>query len=548
MAGRSAAPTSDPGRAPHAPTMTNPPAIRVCTAAEARALDDAAIAAGTPGAALMQRAGAAAASEIARRFPDALSRGVLVLAGAGNNGGDGWVTARALAAAGVDLSVWESGPARGHDAAAERALALAQGVRVVDSPCYAGEGIVVDALLGTGASGPVRGSLVDGVHCARNAAQRGAIVVALDVPTGIDATTGEIADAAVHVRAQLTLTFGTLKRGHLVAREECGTIAVLDIGLPPARLPSPGPGDGTRDDGIPVLVGAAAARAFLPHIAADAHKGTKGRVAIVGGAPGMAGAVILAAQGALRAGAGLVKVVAHPGSLDAVRTAVPQALTAAWDHDHVVLAHDLAGWAGAIAIGPGLGTSQAARETVMHILGAGAAPVVLDADALNIFAGEPAALRAAVGSRRVLLTPHPLEMMRLAGATDAAQVLAERFEIGARFACEVGATVLLKGVPTVVSSPDGRRLVSATGTPALATGGSGDVLTGMAATFLAQVDDPLHAGALAAWAHGRAAEIASVRAGTSRGVPLDEILADVAHAAWGQPAPAPPYPVLCELP
>lgn len=531
------------------------PAIRVCTAAESAALDRAAIAAGIPGRALMQRAGAAAAGEIARRHPAELQRGALVLAGPGNNGGDGWVIARALGASGVPVRVWESAPASGSDAGAERALAMEQGIRRADTPRWEGEGVVIDALLGTGATGALRETVAEGVRAVADARARGAVIVAVDVPTGVDATTGEVSQAPPAVCPQLTLTFATLKRGHLVAREQCGTIVVLDIGLPVPRAGAFAAGEAGAGADTPsqpeapplLLLDAAGARALLPAVRGDAHKGTKGHVAIVGGAEGMAGAVILAAQGALRAGAGLVRIVAHAASLDAVRCAVPQALTAAWGDDDAALALEIAGWADSVAIGPGLGTTPAARKLVEMLLDAGDAPAVLDADALNVFAGDAPALRKAIGSRRVLLTPHPAEMMRLAGAAGVDEVLAGRFELGARFAADVGATVLLKGVPTVISSPDGRRLVTASGTSALATGGSGDVLTGMAATLLAHMPDALEAGAVAAWAHGRAAEIASADAGTTRGVPLDAVLAHLAHEAWRGERQSHPYPVLCEL-
>lgn len=530
------------------------PALRVCTAAEAAALDQAAIAAGTPGRALMQRAGAAAAAEIARRFAGQLVHGALVLAGPGNNGGDGWVVARALSAAGIRVAVREAGEARTPDAVAERAAALDAGVPRRDGPQLDGEAVIIDALLGTGASGPLRGAIADGVRCIAAARERGAVVVALDLPTGVDATTGEAASAGDVVHADLTLTFGTLKRGHLIARRACGRIVLLDIGLGPGTGNAPGTeSTGFRrvSTGLPLL-DQAGALALLPPIATDAHKGTRKRVAIIGGGAGMAGAVILAAQGALRAGAGLVKAVVHRDSRDAVTCAVPQALTATWgsaDTGFVRgLAGELADWADAIAIGPGLGQSAEARALVEALLAQGDAPVVLDADALNMFAGDAASIHAALGGRPALLTPHPLEMMRLAGAPDVATVLRDRFEIGERLARDAGATVLLKGVPTVISAPSGERIVTATGTPALATGGSGDVLTGMAATLLAQMGDPLHAGAVAAWGHGRAAEIATQRAGTDRGVPLESVMAEMAHMAWAPQDEQLVYPVLCELP
>lgn len=529
--------------------MTTPrpfarPRILVCTAEEATALDGAAIAGGTPGKALMGRAGAAAAVVITRRHAERLDRGVFILAGAGNNGGDGWVVARALHAAGARVRVWETGAPRTDDAAAARALALAAGIERDDEPRYEGEGVVVDALLGIGASGPLRGPVADGVRAIRDARARGAIVVALDVPSGLDATTGAVADDALVVEADLTLTFGTLKRGQLLARDRCGTIAVLDIGLPPA--------DGAD---VPALLDDVTAMQLIPAIAADAHKGTRKRIAIVGGGAGMAGAAILAARGALRAGAGLVKLLVHEASVPAVQQAVPQALAAPWPAGDADVNTHLAGWADAIAIGPGLGATNETRALVERVLAAGDRPAVLDADALNVFAANADALRRFLGGREALLTPHPAEMMRLAGLADVAAVLERRFDLGRDFARDVGAAVLLKGVPTIVSAPAGDRAVVARGSAALATGGSGDVLTGIAATLLAQLGDAPRAGMLAAWAHGRAAELATTRAGTARGVLLDEVLESLPDAlpdalpgAWSVPPARPEYPVLCELP
>ena len=513
--------------------------IRVCTAAEAAALDRAAIDGGIPGRALMQRAGAAAAGEITRRYGAALGRGVLVLCGPGNNGGDGWVIARALRAAGIRVRVWESGTARTADALAERTLAIDAGVSRSQEPDFDGAGIVVDAILGTGATLPVREDALAGVRAARHARSRGACVVAIDLPTGVDATTGATDAAGNVVDADLTVTFGTLKRGHLVARETCGDVVVADIGLPAPAF-----------DGLPTLMDARRTALLMPPMPADAHKGTRKRIAILGGAAGMAGAAILAARGALRTGAGLVKLIVHPDSLSAVQQAVPQALAATWGNADV-LARTIAAWADAVAMGPGLGANAESRALVERILAGTRVPVVLDADALNVFAGAGATLRHSIGEREALLTPHPAEMMRLVGAPDVGAVLAERFDIGRRLAADVGAAVLLKGVPTVISSADGRRLVSAVGTAALATGGSGDILTGMAATLLAQTGDAMKAGALAAWAHGRAAEIVTARLDSPRGVSLDEILEalpDALPTAWGERPVRMPYPIVCEIP
>jgi NAD(P)H-hydrate epimerase len=199
-----------------------------------------------------------------------------------------------------------------------------------------------------------------------------------------------------------------------------------------------------------------------------------------------------------------------------------------------------------VLLGPGLGDTPASRALVERVLGAWRGPVVLDADALNVFAGDTAALRALLGERAALLTPHPAELARLCGAT-VQDVLATRFEIGASVARDTGAAVLLKGVPTVITAPSGERLASAAGTPALAAAGSGDLLGGIAATLLAQTGDALVAGACAAWAHGRAAELAQ-RGRTPRGVVLADVERRIADV-WSEslPGETPCYPALATL-
>jgi NAD(P)H-hydrate epimerase len=256
----------------------------------------------------------------------------------------------------------------------------------------------------------------------------------------------------------------------------------------------------------------------------------------------MAGAVLLAARAALRSGAGLVRCIVDPASLLAIQEAEPAALADSWPMNDAELAA-IASWADALLIGPGLG-GGAARELVTRLLGAWKGPVVLDADALNAFAADPAALRALIGDRAALLTPHPAEFGRLAHL-DVEAVLAERFELPSRLASDTGASVLLKGVPTLVASPDGVTHVVAEGTPVLATGGAGDILGGIAATLLAQSGDATLAGALAAFAHGRAA--AAVSAREVRGYTLDDVLHALPSVWAMSPEPARP-PVLAELP
>jgi|SRR5688572_19129282 hydroxyethylthiazole kinase-like uncharacterized protein yjeF len=516
--------------------------IRVVTSAEAAARDRAAIQTGTPSRALMQRAGAATASEIAIRLRSRLRAGALVFAGPGNNGGDAWVVARALAATGVRVRVCEPVPAQTDDALAERALALpfvepagaADTTALGSGDIYHGEGIVLDGLLGTGASGAPRGEIGSAVRGMRAIRERGGgapAFVALDLPTGVDATTGVMHSP---VRAELTFTYGTLKRGHLIARATCGRIAVLDIGL-----------GATLDDTAPAAVNSRWVGERVAEFPADAHKGTRKKLVIVGGGSGMSGAAILAARAAWRSGIGMVKLVVAEDTLGPVREAEPQSLTARWPTSDEEVRREIATWADVVALGPGLGVGTVARALIERILRVYSGPVVLDADAINVFSGDVSALSGLLEGRPAILTPHPIEFARLVG-TPVDEVLARRFDVGLPLAKHSGAVVLLKGQPTVLTAPTGERLVSASGTPLLASAGSGDLLTGMVATLLGQLADPLVSAACAAWVHGRAASLAQGGKRRVRGFTLDDVIAQLPRA-WSLSTSPSRSPVLLEL-
>lgn len=492
--------------------------VFVVTADQAAARDTAAIAAGVPSMQLMRRAGLGAARALRDHVASLTGGRAVVCCGAGNNGGDGWIVAAALAEAGMSVHVCEAEEPRTHDAATARREALPY---ITVCPSADPPDIVVDALLGTGARGPLRPPIAEWAAYINDARRLGARVVALDLPTGVDATTGEVAEGAVV--ADLTVTFGTVKRGHLLARAMCGEILAVDIGLG---------AHATMADGAPALVDEAWVLRRVPPLAAEAHKGARRRIIIVGGDRGMAGAVALAARGAARSGVGMVKLCVHHDSLAPLQSAVPEATAVAWPQG--APEPSLAAWPHALLIGPGLGSGEEGRERVAAWLSSWTGPVVLDADALNAFAGDEAALGDLLDGRPAIVTPHPLEFARLIGV-DLDTVLDERFEVGARLARALHAVVLLKGVPTVITAPDGTSLVSARGTPVLGAAGSGDILGGIAATLLAQLGDPLVAAACAAFTHGRAGEIANAGR-PARGVTLD----DVVHAlgmAWGRGAP-----------
>lgn len=481
---------------------------RVASAEETIECERATIEAGSPASELMSRAGERAASVITSRYERIARAGVVIYAGSGNNGGDGWVVAGALAKSGIPSRVIEIGSPRSDEARSAREVALqSKNVRVETSP--GDEKLVIDALLGTGSSGSPHGEIASAISSIETLRSSGATVVSLDLPSGLNATNGRHDGSVI---ATSTISFGVAKRGPLIARDVCGDITIVDIGL-----------NGTDPiSKLPELVDHAWVHSRLPSIPVDAHKGTRKRLAVVGGSNGMAGAAILSAQGALRSGIGLLHVYCEKESLLSVHAASPAAIAHEWPETADEL-NALSDAADCVAIGPGLGNNTRSRDLVERILLSWTGPVVLDADALNVFANDLESLGKLLNGRDAVLTPHPAEMGRLLGIqTD--EVLEQRFEIGVDIAAATGAAILLKGSPTVIFSRSGTRYVSASGTAALATGGSGDVLTGMIGTLLAQMPDSAEraaeAAACGAFVHGRAAE----RCRFVRGITIDDVL------------------------
>lgn len=504
--------------------MTAPATIPVLSATEAAAWDTAARRKYLiPSRVLMESAGRAAAIEVARAFPDAAKRGVLVLTGAGNNGGDGWVLARALHAARIPVWVYGLDP-KTDDAIDNRALARLSGVpELTREEPWPAAAVAVDAVLGTGATGPLRGD-------ARIAADRlvasALPVVALDGPTGLDLTSGETHGP---VRAQITITFGGARRGHLLAREWCGRIIVVDIGFPPA------------DPTTPLLVTDAWAGARLPGLTATMHKGDRGRVTVVGGAPGMTGAALHAARSALAAGAGLVKLVAAEETLAAARASLPDVLTvrSALGPGLEPEVAEALEWADALVIGPGLGRDLPRKPFLAAALARRPIPTVVDADALMLF--------EILSERPLVFTPHLGEFRALAGDQLADAVANDRWAAVAKAAQKLHGCVLLKGVPTVIADVRGPAHVVAAGNPGLATGGSGDVLSGFIGAFLARGLAAPEAAALGAQALGRAAELGA-RAWSARSLRPADVLASLPEVwrTWSDCTPPGP-PVLTVL-
>ena len=511
------------------------PPVPILSPAQSEDWDRLAESAGMSRATLMESAGRAAAAVVARRFGAELARGAIIAAGTGNNGGDGWVLARALHRLGAPVWVAAVAGERSALCAAAAELAIGDGVRQLppDGP-WPSAGLAVDALLGTGARGAPRApvaSLMERIGELR------VPVVALDGPTGLDLGTGVMHGAP---RADLTITFGGFRRGHLLARDEAGTVVVVDIGHPPAE-----------PDWPRLLTDEWSAR-HGPRFSASSHKGERGRIVIVGGAPGMSGALRLAARSALATGAGYVHAVAPPATIAELREAEPELLTLELEleADPSAGVLDLVRRADALLIGPGLGRAEG-RAALVSRLVTEAHDVVLDADALTAFQGKSAALADASAERRTVLTPHPGEFRSVFPELAALREV-DPWEAAATASGRLGATLLLKGVPTVVGHEGRAPWTVAAGNPGLGTGGSGDVLSGIITTLMAQSRDPLMAACLGAQALGRAADIAAARVSVRSMRPQDviealgEVWSDWESRRQGTPLLDPP--VLAELP
>ena len=507
--------------------------IPVLTPEQSNTWDRLAVSAGVELATLMENAGRAAAVVIANRYPQLLRSGVLVAAGPGNNGGDGWVVARALHR--VDVPVWVTSTGKGSELRERMAaLARAEGVREVapDGP-WPSLGLAVDALLGTGAAGAPR---PDVAALLARLLDLEIPVAAVDGPTGVDLLSGNVHGAT---RADLTVTFSGFRRGHLLARDEVGDIVIVDIGHP------------HPDPGWPAVVTDIQAAHWLRRLKARDHKGERGRVVVVGGDSGMSGALRMAARSAFAAGAGLVHAVAPPETIAALIQAEPDLQTLAHPFEKPPTSKllDLISRAQAVVIGPGLGRDAGRRSLITALIEA-ARSVVLDADALVAFAGVAAQLAPLAANRPTVLTPHPGEFRALFPALAAKREL-DPWTAADAASDESGATVLLKGVPTVVASKATRALTVVAGNPGLATGGSGDVLSGLVGANLASGLEPQIAAALGAQILGRAADLAA-RRHTARSLrPMDVVQA--LPDLWREletlrNAPAPRPPVMLELP
>ncbi len=476
---------------------------------------------GIPGVVLMENAGRACAQVLEERYSRCFPGPVMVVAGTGNNGGDGYVVARILADHGwqvTTLVLAKPQKISGDAATMLQILCNCAGKIVfVDDVDMLHQRfaelqpqLIVDALFGTGLASDVRGLPAAAIALMNAAA---AVLVAIDMPSGVDASTGRICGCAVH--ADLTVSFDHPKIGHASTPGalHVGELEVVDIGIPVTPRPA---------DLLPQawLIDAAAAHDLLPERPAFAHKGSFGHLLVVAGSPGKTGAAALAGDAAVRSGCGLV-TVAVPASVHSVmEVKLTEAMTVALAEQDgfltlaaVVQVAQLATSCQALALGPGLGQSDELRQLVRQIVMTVNVPMVIDADGLNLLAGQLECLGMRQG-KPLILTPHPGEMARLAGVSVTA-VEADRFSIARNFARRYQVVLLLKGARTVVAAPDGRVHINTSGNSGLSSGGSGDVLTGLIGALLAQGCDPFAAASLAAWWHGRAAEQIAVERGVA---------------------------------
>jgi NAD(P)H-hydrate epimerase len=464
------------------------------TVHEMGAADRMAMDGGTPGADLMEAAGRGAAQTIMDRFRP---RPVVVLAGPGNNGGDGFVIARHLAEAGwrVRVALLGEEAALGGDAGlnARRWREMSGAIVPLSVGALRGAGIIIDALFGAGLTRALGGVAREAVEAA---AASGLPVVAVDMPSGVDGDSGTVLGVAAP--AVLTVTFFRKKPGHLLlpGKALAGEVVVIDIGIPAAVL------DHIHSATSENAPGLWADDFPWPDI--NAHKYSRGHL-VIGGGAAMTGAARLAARAGLRIGAGLVTIVCSPVAVPVYASAMPGVLTAPMER-----AGDFAAYLDdrrrrAVLLGPGYGVDRKTHAHVLTALALGKL-VCLDADALTVFAGRSGELFAAIRANAdaggaTVLTPHEGEFARLFPELS---VLGKLSRARAA-AAESNATVLIKGSDTVIAAPDGRAVINANAPPDLATGGSGDVLAGLIAGLLVQEVAPFKAAAMAAWIHGRAA-------------------------------------------
>ncbi len=470
---------------------------------------------GVLGLDLMERAGQGVYRAVEDILSDVRDKKAVIVCGKGNNGGDGFVVGRLLRENGANPSAFllgKVGEVKG-DALTnlKRAADLDVDIEEVVEPeatralkdALEDADVVIDGIFGTGIKGEVRGLAAYAIESINSS---GKPVVAVDVPSGLDADTGKF--EGMCVSAYITVTFGLPKVGHFFypGRGLCGELRVLDIGVPVATI--------EQEESFLDLIEPLDVTKIMPVRAPDAHKGDCGRVAVVAGSLGMTGAAALTSTSAVRMGAGLVTLGIPEGLNDIMEVKLTEVMTRPLPQvrKRRCLALRALGQirrmlkgADCLALGPGISTYRETVELVKRIVSDLQIPAVIDADGLNALSGDPSPLKEAKAS--IVITPHPGEFRRLtAGKLEDYQV--DRIDTARSFACKFNVTVVLKGVPTLVAWPDGSVFVNSSGNAGMATGGSGDVLTGVIAAIIGGGVDPPNAAIAGVYLHGLAGDLA----------------------------------------
>lgn len=491
--------------------------MKVTTAIEMRSIDAKAMENyKLPGMILMENAGASVARYTEEFLGDAGSKRICIFAGKGNNGGDGYTAARHLHNRGARVTVYLVGAVKEDitgDAGMNLAVIQAMGIEVLavqNERDWDKAGVavkfadcVIDALLGTGFYGELRNEYSRAIQLINEA---GKPVVSVDIPSGVEADTGQVRSVAI--RAMQTITLGLPKPGLLLypGADYAGQVRIADIGIPRELLTAASIKQNTIE--------ADYVHKILPLRPGDAHKGMAGRVAVLAGSRGLTGAAALTSLAALRTGAGLVTLGIHQQFQDIMAVKLTEVMTKPLpgseegylDISSVEPVLELSSQASVLAIGPGLGTHPSTVETVREIIRQAEVPLVIDADALNALAGFTGILSEL--QALAVLTPHPGEMARLTGMSPA-QVNHDRIQVARQAAGQWGSIVVLKGAPTVVAFPDGEIFLNTTGNAGMATGGTGDVLTGVIASLIAQGLSSHDAAVAAVYLHGAAGNLAA---------------------------------------
>ena len=491
---------------------------------------------GVPGLVLMENAGRGAFAVIRERFPEL--RRVSVFCGKGNNGGDGFVIARHLQNAGIEvaayllarraevradartnLDAWLKLGGQLKEMTTEKALAAHRNAIL---HCD----LLIDAILGTGLQAEVKGLYAAAIRLLNEVAdQRGIPVVAVDVPSGLHSDTGQVMGESV--AADVTATFGLAKVGQICypGAGLCGRLEVIDISIPP-ELCAPLPYHAVTAEG--------AAELYRPR-PEDSHKGDNGHLLVLAGSPGKTGAAVLAGQAALRAGAGLVTLGVPAGLHDLFQQKTLEVMTEPLpDTDRRTLGKNSMArvkelWTGknAVALGPGLAQGDEITALVKAVIKTCQAPLVIDADGLNAVAQDPKMLKSAQAP--VIVTPHPAEMARLLKTTTA-KVQSDRLSAALKLAKDCGVITVLKGAHTVTAAPDGRAWINLSGNPGMASAGMGDALTGVIGALLGQGYEPVAAAVLGVFLHGRAGDLAAADLGGEVGMIASDLIARLPRA------------------